>query len=403
LKKLSIFVIFFFLAVLLCFNALFCQELKKELLPIKNVLIIEKNLFELVNKEREKHNFPLLRLSPDLSHLARQHSQDMASLQKLSHLSSSGKSYEERLVEAEFYYISTGENVAFSETFVAEFIHKPLMESSEHRKNILESAFDQVGIGAIYVDNKGYYITQDFLQSLEIKEEEAAKTEIQKKINDLRRESSLPPLDFLKEANTYARKYSQKKAEEKLPPSSPYHFGENQIIHISSPSLDEAESVYQNKILERTYEKAGLGVCFNRNKKYPGGSYFITLILFPENRYKYMKKGDLRNIILLNLNEFRQEKGLAKLRLDNALTDTAERILKKIMIGQTRLSLSPASMEQVAFWSYTTVDPTLLPKTLEDKMEKDFVSYVNIGIGITFKKNNEFPRGAFWVAIFLER
>ena len=376
---------------------------KEPLSQLKDVLTIEKNLFELTNKERKDHSLPPLSLSPDLSRLARLHSQDMAKDQRLSHLSSSGKSYEGRLADAGFYHISLGENVAFSETFVAEFAHQGLMKSPEHRENILNPSFDQIGIGVVLVEDKGYYITQDFLQSLELQEEEVVKKEIQKKINDLRRENGLPPLIFSKEADAHAQKFSQQKREDAPPSPRPSNFGETHIIYVSSPSLAEAQSVYQDKILDRIYEQAGLSVSFDRNTEYPGGSYFVTLILLPENRYKDLNKDELRRIILLNLNEVRQKKGLAILRLDKSLTASAERALKKITQGRTPLSLPPASMTQLAFWSYTTDDPTLLPKELEDRMEKDFIYYLNIGIGITFKKTKEFPRGTFWVTLFLER
>jgi hypothetical protein len=190
---------------------------------------------------------------------------------------------------------------------------------------------------------------------------------------------------------------------EKPPPPFPSHFGEIHITYFSAPSLDEIQSLYRDKILDRAYENAGLDVSFRRNKEYPGGSYFITLILFPVNKYKYMNKDNLRKIILLNLNEARRKKGLAVLRLDKNLSTFAERALKEIIAGKTHLSLPPENLKQVAFLSYITEDPTLLPKDLKERMEKDFIYYLRIGIGITFKKNKEFPRGAFWVSIFLER
>jgi len=404
LKKTSIFFLFFLFSAFLCSKGLICQEQKKESpFQIKDVLTIEKDLLELINKERKKNGLCFLRLSQDLNHLARQHSQDMASRRKLSHFSSSGKSYQERLLEAGFYYISIGENVAFSDTFLSEFIHQNLMESPEHRENILNPSFDEIGIGVIFVENKGYYITQDFLRSLEIKEEEIVKAEIQEKINSLRRKNSLSPLIFLKEANAHAREFSQKKAEEKPPPPSPSHFGENYIIYVSSPSLEEAQSVYQRKILDRIYENAGLGVSFRRNKEYPGGSYFITLILFPENKYKYMDKEDLRQIVFQNLNELRQKKELVEFRLDNGFTNSAERVLGEIMAHEDYSSIFPTRSREAAFIFFITVDPTVLSREVKNKIENELIHYRKIGIGISFSKNREYPRGAFWVAILLER
>ncbi|NIM92051.1 MAG: hypothetical protein GTO17_14015 [Candidatus Aminicenantes bacterium] len=366
-------------------------------------MTIEKDLLGLANKEREKKGLPLLSLSSGLSRLARQHSQDMAGLQRLSHASFSGKSYQDRLVEAGFYFISIGENVAFSETFVAEFIHQPLMESPEHRKNILEPSFDQAGIGVVLVENKGYYITQDFIQSLEPEEEAKVETKIQNRINALRRKASLPPLVYLQDANSYAREFSQKKAQHKPTPPCPTHFGENYVIYASSPSLEEAQSVYQHTILDSIYENAGLGVSFRRNKEYPGGSYFVTLILFPENKYKYMDKEKIRQIVLLNINERRDKKGLPKLKFDENLSAAAEKALKDGLTQGNHSSIFPTRTRDAAYMFFITVDPTVLSEGVKDKIEGELVNYRKIGIGISFQKNREYPRGAFWTAILLER
>lgn len=86
----------------------------------------------------------------ELTILARRHSQDMASLSRLSHFSTSGKSYLERLVAEALYFADIGENVAFSETFRADIIHHSLMESQEHRRNILTPSFDLVGIDILF-------------------------------------------------------------------------------------------------------------------------------------------------------------------------------------------------------------------------------------------------------------
>ncbi len=404
MKRLSIFSIILLFSLLLCSLSLPSQEQKKEpLSQIKDVLTIEKDLLGLVNKEREKQGLPLLSLSPDLSRLARQHSQDMAELLRLSHASSSGKSYQDRLVEAGFYFISIGENVAFSETFVAEFIHQPLMESPEHRKNILEPTFDQAGIGVVLVENKGYYITQDFIQSLEPEEEAKVEAKIQNRINALRREASLVPLVFLQDANSYAREFSQKKAQQNPTPTSPSQFGENFVIYASSPSLEEAQSVYQDKILDSIYENAGLGVSFRRNQEYPGGSYFITLILFPENKYKYIDKEKIIQIVLQTINEHRDKKRLSNLRFDENLSAAAEKALKEGLTQDNYSSIFPTRARDAAYMFFITVDPTVLSEGVKDKIESELANYRKIGIGISFQKNKEYPRGAFWAAILLER
>lgn len=403
MKRIATISCFFLVLGILCSKDLIYSEQKKELTSLKNdVSAIEKELFELANKERKKISLSSLQLSQDLSLLARKHSLDMASQGKISHSSSSGKSYKDRVVEAGFYFISLGENVAFSETFLTAFIHQGFMESPGHRENILSPDFDQVGIGVVFKEDKGYFITQDFRESLLMRDIKEVEEDIQQKINGLRRENSLPPLTFLEEANRYAQKYSLSKFENKPPPQMPSHFGENYILSIASPSLTEAFYGYKEMAMDKIYESAGLGVSFGKNKKYPGGSYFITLILFVENRYKSWSNKDLKDTIFHAINKIRGKKGLNPFEQDTELSSYAEKTIKRVFALRND---SPSVLPKIpgtAILYYITEDPTQLPRRLKENIKNDLKDYKRIGVGILFGKNPEYPRAAFWVSILLK-
>jgi hypothetical protein len=204
------------------------------------------------------------------------------------------------------------------------------MKSPGHKENILDPEFDEVGIGVIFKENKGYYITQDFILSLMPMEEQEVKKEIQEKINSLRYENSLSPLSFLKEADNYAHTYSLRKAEDRSPPPVPSNFGQTHIVCITSPSLEKAHSVYKDKILDKIYESASIGISFGRNKENSGGSYFITLILFLENKYKSWSNKDLMELIFGTINIIREKKRINRFKLDGSLTARAGQIVKRI-------------------------------------------------------------------------
>lgn len=402
MKKIAIFAFFLFLIASPCSKNLICFEQKKDSSSLKkDISTIEQNLFWLVNKEREKLGLSPLSFSLPLSFLARKHSQDMAGQENISHFSSAGNVYTDRLLEDGFYFRKNGENVAFSSGPVAELIHKGLMESPGHRANILDPDFDEVGIGVVFKENNGYYTTQDFIRSLELKEEEAVKREIQKKINGLRRENFLPPLLFLKEADKYAYKYSLQKTEDRSPPALPSHFGQAYTIYITSPSLENLRPIYEDKILDKIYETTGLGVSFGRNKKYPGGCYFITLILFAENKYKSWSKKDLKEVVFGTINKIREKKRFAPLKWDEKLMDYAEETLKIVVAQRNNSSITLPRLQGVTVLSYFTEDPNVLPKGLKEKIENNFITSTRTGIGILFDKNPKFPRGVFWVAILL--
>lgn len=398
-----IFVFMLFLLYFPCSENLNSFQQEKELSSLKkDVSAMERSLYELVNKEREKLGFPALKYSSDLSALARNHSQDMALRQKLSHFSSAGKAYKKRLVEADLYFISAGENVAFSETFVPEFIHQSFMASPGHRKNISSPDYDQVGMGVISVEDKGYYITQDFLQSLEPMEEEAAQKALQVFINRLRRKNSISPLVFLKEQAGYAREYSLRKSEGTPPPPVPPYFGINYILHISSPSLYEAQSGLKDEVLEEIHESAVIGVVFRRNTAYPGGAYFITLILLLKHKYESWSDEKLREIVLLSVNNLRQKKGKRELKPNKKLDKEAEELVKTMIAQRGASPIALPGLERTAIFSYVTEDLTMIPKNIKNRIENDLVKHTQIGVGILYAKNQNFPRGAFWVYLLIE-
>ena len=394
---------YLFILFLAAFFALSTSHLfpqaDKTFIQRPDVSAIERNLFELVNQERKKTRLPLLTLSLELSRLARRHSQDMARHSRLSHLSSSGKSYTERLVDWEFYFSDVGENIAFSETFLAEYIHQSLMESPEHKKNILNSNFELVGIGVINKENQGYYITQDFMKSLKRKEDKAVKEIIQKKIDEARFRSSLHPLFYEEEASNFARIYSQRKAEKYPSTPIPDIFGESHLVSVATASLDEADSIFQ-KALDSIYEGGGLGIWFARNSDYPGGAYFITLLLFPEIKHKNLQDKALSQIILLTINKMRQRTGLSALKLDKKLSSEAKQISLLAIAQRESIATFPPLKRAISVITYVTKNLELLPVMMEKRLKNPMIK--NIGIGVRLGKTPKYPRGTFWVTIVIK-
>lgn len=388
-------ILFFAVTLTLSISYLFPQE-DKTSLQKQDASTVETKLFEQVNQEREKIKSPLLKLSVALSNLARKHSLDMAAQSRLSHLSSSGKSYQERLAEEKFYFADVGENIAFSDTFLAEYIHQGLMESPEHKKNILNPEFNQVGIGVVYKEDQGYYITQDFMKSLERKNDQAVKEIIQRKIDEARHHSSYPPLLYEDEASHFARIYAQRKAEENLSTPIPDIFGDTRLVSITTASIGNIESLFP-EALDPIYERGGIGVWFARNSSYPGGAYFITLLLFPEIKYKNLENEELGQVVLLSINKMRQGIGIGELKLDNELSFTAKEIALRTRVENLSPFISRTRKKNISIITYMTKNLELLPNLIRKKLRNPIIKYV--GIGAVFRKMPKFPNGAFWVTI----
>ena len=119
----------------------------------------EREMFDLINEERENRGLPRLDWCELCAGVARAHSKDMYRNGYFAHVDLNGKDPFERMRDAEISYSSAGENLAIAPTL--REAHEGLMRSPDHRKNILRPGFDEVGIG-IYDGPYGLMCTQIF-------------------------------------------------------------------------------------------------------------------------------------------------------------------------------------------------------------------------------------------------
>lgn len=127
----------------------------------KEIKAMEKQLRELINQERAKYRLPPLRELAILSHIATEHSANMAE----GRVAFGHDGFNERAqtLMREKKHTSFGENVAYCfhvenplQTIVAKW-----MQSPGHQENILGD-YNETGIGIVY-NKKGYcYMTQLF-------------------------------------------------------------------------------------------------------------------------------------------------------------------------------------------------------------------------------------------------
>lgn len=111
----------------------------------------EAELVCLTNAERAQTGAPALRVANDLTRLARSHSAHMANTSRLHH--------NPTLTSDVANWRIVGENVGRGPSVSA--IHRALMNSTGHRRNILDDRFTEIGIG-IEVRNGTVWVTQVF-------------------------------------------------------------------------------------------------------------------------------------------------------------------------------------------------------------------------------------------------
>ncbi|WP_028784880.1 CAP domain-containing protein [Thalassobacillus devorans] len=119
----------------------------------------EQQVVELTNQERQKQGLAPLKADAELSKVARDKSQDMASNGYFSHNSPNYGSPFDMMKSYGIDYRTAGENIAKGQRSPQEVVNA-WMNSEGHRKNIMNPDFTHIGVG--YVEN-GNVWTQMFI------------------------------------------------------------------------------------------------------------------------------------------------------------------------------------------------------------------------------------------------
>lgn len=124
----------------------------------------EKMNYYLVNAARYKYGLEPLEDDEDVSHVAKGHSVDMAERDYFNHDSPDGETLKDRVEQGGLDYVTAGENIATGHTSPI-FSHHSLMNSMEHRVNILNPDYTHIGLGVEYNDSEDVpYYTENFIQ-----------------------------------------------------------------------------------------------------------------------------------------------------------------------------------------------------------------------------------------------
>ena len=123
----------------------------------------ERDVVDLVNKERSSRGLQLLTAHTKLSNVARTKSQDMIDNKYFSHTSPKYGSPFNMMESFGLRFSAAGENIAYGQQTAAEVV-KVWMNSPGHRANILSKSFSHIGVGAAKMSNGTLYWTQMFMK-----------------------------------------------------------------------------------------------------------------------------------------------------------------------------------------------------------------------------------------------
>jgi uncharacterized protein YkwD len=119
---------------------------------------IRAEMLARVNAARKRAGAPPLRSNADLDQAAQRHAQDMLARDYFAHESPEGKTVRDRARAVGYDWRRIGENIAKGQFSVDE-VMETWMNSPGHRRNILDPAFKELGVGlALGRSGKGYQV-----------------------------------------------------------------------------------------------------------------------------------------------------------------------------------------------------------------------------------------------------
>jgi len=237
----------------------------------------EQQLLSLANQARREAGAPPLTLDSGLSQAARVHAQAMVAARELSHQLTGEPSLPQRLAATTSLQLDQeGENVALDDD--AEHGHEHLMLSAPHRANLLNPAYNVIGLGVVRSGDR-LYIVQDFGHALPSYSATEVKDRIAASVNKTRRDSGQPELQRrdLLIADEAACSMAQADKLGTLPVKK---LAERfTVLSYNSLRPETLPNGAAHAIGSHTLHTFSIGACYARTDTYPTGVYWVVLSL----------------------------------------------------------------------------------------------------------------------------
>jgi uncharacterized protein YkwD len=237
----------------------------------------EQRLLELANESRAQAGASPLALDAGLSKAARIHARAMLSAQQLSHQFDGEPSLESRLAAMTALQLDQeGENVALD--YDADRGHTHLMLSPPHRANLLNAAYNVIGLGVVRSGDR-LFIVQDFGHALPNYSVNQWKERIAQTVNQMRRQLGRPELaqTDLSLADDAACSMAQ---ADQLGTAQVRKLAERgTVLSYTSLHPETLPAEAARAIASGNLRSFSLGTCYSRTASYPTGVYWVVLTL----------------------------------------------------------------------------------------------------------------------------
>ena len=237
----------------------------------------EQQILELANRSRRQAGAPPLTMDSGLSRAARVHAQAMLEAHQLSHQFNGESSLPQRLAAAtQLQLDQEGENVALDMDPAEAEQH--LMLSPPHRANLLNPAYNVVGMGVIRSGDR-LYVVQDFGHALpnyslpDIKERIAASVQHARRNTNA---ADLPRRDLASADDTAC---SMAQADKLATPAVHQLSERYTVLTFTSLHPETLPTGSEHAIASHNLRSFSIGACYARTETYPTGVYWVVLSL----------------------------------------------------------------------------------------------------------------------------
>jgi uncharacterized protein YkwD len=238
---------------------------------------VEEQLLALANQSRRQVGAPPLVMDSGLSQAARIHAQAMFEARRLSHQFDGEPALPQRLAATtQLQLEQEGENVALD--YDAEHGHEHLMLSAPHRANLLNPAYNVVGLGVVRNGDR-LYIVQDFGSALPKYSAAQVKDRVAAAVNQMRRGAGRAGLQRRDWLGADDAACSMARAD-KLGTAPVRRLAESyNVLTFTSLRPESLPAEAKRVVAGRNLRSYSVGACYARTHTYPTGTYWIVLSL----------------------------------------------------------------------------------------------------------------------------
>ena len=238
---------------------------------------VEQDLLQMANQARVRAGAPQLSLDTGLTAAARIHAQAMLQAHQLSHQFSGELSLVQRLAaRSPLQLDQAAENVALD--YSAQDGHDHLMLSPPHRANLLNPAYNLVGLGVVRTGDR-LYIVQDFAHALPAYSPDEVKDHVAAAVNQMRHQAGRPALSRHDLLNADVAACSMAKADKLGTAPVRKLAGNYTVLTYTSSHPESLPAEASHAIRSPNLHTFSVGVCNARTDTYPTGVYWVVLSL----------------------------------------------------------------------------------------------------------------------------